>query len=174
MARLNPHVAVEVHDLRLDAGNAASLVADYDIVADGSDNFATRYAVSDACFRAGKTLVSAAVGEFDGSLTTFKPHLAGADGRPNPTYRCLFPGAAARRACFRLAPRRAFSGALVGVVGSMQALEVMKEIVGIGEGLVGRLLLYDALSARFETIRYTWDPENPLNGAAGAETLRAP
>src|SRR6202035_3951723 len=89
--RLNPHVAVEPHAVRLTAANALDLVSRYDLVADGSDNFATRYLVSDACFLAKKPLVSAAVGTFDATITTVRAHERSADGRPNPTYRCIFP-----------------------------------------------------------------------------------
>lgn len=164
IARLNPHVEVETHRLRLDADNAREIIARYDIVADGSDNFATRYLVSDACFHEKKPLVTAAVGAFDASLTTLRPFETGADGRPNPTYRCLFPEPpppGTVPAC----EEAGVLGALTGVVGAMMALEVIREIVGFGESLVGRLLLVDALAMRFETIRYGWDPENPLNGA---------
>ena len=91
IARLNPHVAVEKHHVRLTGANAIELVSRYDLVADGSDNFETRYLVSDACFFAKKPLVTAAVGTFDGTLTTIRAHERGADGKPNPTYRCLFP-----------------------------------------------------------------------------------
>lgn len=159
VARQNPNVSVETHALRLTAGNAPALVAAYDIVADGSDNFATRYLVSDACCSARRPLVTAALGRFDGSLTTLKPYLAAADGTPNPTYRCLFPEPPPEG----LVPACAEAGilgALVGVIGSLQAVEVLKEIVGIGEGLVGRLLLYDSRDARFETIRYRRRPDN--------------
>src|SRR5450830_1512926 len=89
IARLNPHVAVETHMTRIDASNALKLISGYDIVADGSDNFATRYLVSDACYLAKKPLVTAAVGTFDGSLTTLRAHEMRADGVRNPTYRCL-------------------------------------------------------------------------------------
>ncbi|MCG7392127.1 HesA/MoeB/ThiF family protein, partial [Microvirga sp. ACRRW] len=88
---LNPHVTVEPHNLRITPENARELISRYDIVADGSDNFETRYAVSDACFFEKKPLVTAALGQFDGSLTTIRAHETGPDGRPNPTYRCLFP-----------------------------------------------------------------------------------
>ena len=167
VARLNPLVAVEMHALRLTGDNAAALIRQYDVVADGSDNFTTRYAVSDACFHARKPLVTAAVGQFDGSLTTLKPFEAGADGTPNPTYRCLFPEAPPD-GLLPTCAQAGILGALTGVIGSLQALEVIKEIVGIGTGLVGRLLLYDARAARFETIEYRWDPENPLTGIAAA------
>ena len=167
VARLNPLVGVEIHAFRLTADNAAALVGQYDLVADGSDNFATRYAVSDACFHARKPLVTAAVGQFDGSPTTLKPFAAGEDGTPNPTYRCLFPEAPPD-GLLPTCAQAGILGALTGVIGSLQALEVIKEIVGIGTGLVGRLLLYDARAARFETIEYRWDPANPLSGIAAA------
>jgi adenylyltransferase/sulfurtransferase len=163
IGRLNPHVVVETHAARLDATNALDLIGRYDIVADGSDNFATRYLVSDACYFAKRPLVTAAVGTFDGSLTTLRAHEAGADGAPNPTYRCLFPEpppAGSVPAC----AEAGILGALPGVVGSLMALEVIREIVGFGEGLLGRLLMIDALSLRFETLRYRWDPHNPLSG----------
>jgi len=165
VARINPHVAVEAHCVRLAADNVADLVAGYDLVLDCTDNFGTRYAVSDACFHAGRPLVTAAVGQFDGSLTTLKPYLRAADGTPNPTYRCVFPEPPPD-GLLPTCSEAGIVGALVGVMGSLQALEAIKEIVGIGEGLVGRLLLYDARALRFETIRYRWNPANPLNGAA--------
>ncbi len=163
IARLNPHVAVETHPVRLAAANALDLIGRYDIVADGSDNFATRYLVSDACYFAKKPLVTAAVGSFDGSLTTLRAHERDPDGHPNPTYRCLFPEpppAGSIPAC----AEAGILGALPGVVGSLMALEVIREIVGFGEGLVGRLLMIDLRSLRFETLRYQWDPANPLSG----------
>ncbi|MCB1498696.1 MAG: molybdopterin-synthase adenylyltransferase MoeB [Bauldia sp.] len=163
VARINPHVAVEVHSVRLTADNAAELIAGYDVIVDGTDNFATRYAVSDACFHARRPLITAAVGQFDGSLTTLKPYLADDSGTPNPTYRCLFPEAPPD-GLLPTCAEAGVLGALVGVVGSLQALEAIKEIVGVGTGLVGRLLLFDARDMRFETIRYGWDPGNPLNG----------
>lgn len=161
--RLNPHVAVEPHALRLTEANAEAIVAGYDIVADGSDNFDTRYAVSDACFHAGKPLVSASVNEFDGSITTIRAHETAANGLPNPTYRCLFPQKPAP-GIIPTCAEAGVLGALTGLIGTIQAMEVMREIVGFGEGLVGRLLLVDAMHLRFETITYSWDPSNPLNG----------
>jgi len=147
----------------LTAANAVDLVSRYDLVADGSDNFSTRYLVSDACFFAQKPLVTAAVGTFDGTLTTIRAHEGAPDGKPNPTYRCLFPEpppAGAVPAC----AEAGILGALPGVLGSMMALEVIREIVGFGEGLVGRLLMVDARAMRFETLNYAWDPGNPLSG----------
>ena len=163
IAKLNPHVKVVTHGERLTAANALALISQYDIVADGSDNFATRYLVSDACYFAGKPLVTAAVGTFDGTLTTLRAHERGRDGRPNPTYRCLFPEPpppGTVPAC----SEAGILGALVGVLGSMMALEVIREIVGFGEGLVGRLLMVDARAMRFETLNYAWDEMNPLSG----------
>ena len=165
--RLNPHVMVETHAARLAAANALALISRYDVVADGSDNFATRYLVADACFFAKKPLVTAAVGIFDGTLTTLRAHERKADGTPNPTYRCLFPEpppAGTVPAC----AEAGILGALTGILGSLMALEVIREIVGFGEGLVGRLLMLDARSLRFETLRYAWDPANPLSGEKSA------
>lgn len=163
--RLNPHVEVISHVTRLSAGNARDLVRGYDVVADGSDNFATRYAVSDACFHEKKILVTAAVGTFDATLTTIRGHEAGADGVPNPTYRCLFPDAPPP-GIVPTCQEAGIVGALTGIVGSMMAMEVIREIVGFGEGLVGRLLMIDTRAMRFETVRYRWDPANPLSGTA--------
>ncbi|PVE25900.1 adenylyltransferase [Microvirga sp. KLBC 81] len=172
--RLNPHVAAEPHDLRLTAENARDLIRRYDIVADGSDNFETRYAVSDACFFEKKPLVTAALGQFDGSLTTIRAHETGPDGRPNPTYRCLFPSPPPPGAIPTCAEAGVL-GALAGVMGSLMAMEVIREIVGFGESLVGRLLMVDVRSMRFDTIRYGWDENNPLNGtfAASSRTKRS-
>jgi molybdopterin/thiamine biosynthesis adenylyltransferase len=163
IARLNPHVAIKTHEFRLTAANALEIIGQYDVVADGSDNFATRYLVSDACYFAEKPLVTAAVGTFDGTLTTIRAHEFGKDGKLNPTYRCLFPeppAAGSVPAC----AEAGVLGALTGVLGSMMALEVIREIVGFGEGLVGRLLMVDARAMRFETLNYAWDPGNPLSG----------
>jgi len=165
IARLNPHVRVEAHDTRIDASNALDLIGRYDIVADGSDNFATRYLVSDACYLARRPLVFAAVGPFDGYITTLKPHETGADGEPYPTYRCIFPEPPPPGTVANCAEVGVL-GAAVGVMGTLQATEVLKEIVGIGEGLAGRLLLYDARNARFNEIKVAWDPANPLSGKA--------
>src|SRR5712672_3249903 len=153
IARLNPHVAVETHATRLVTANALDLVSRYDIVADGSDNFTTRYLVSDACYFAGKPLVTAAVGIFDGTLTTIRAHEKDRDGKPNPTYRCLFPEPPPPGAVPACA-EAGILGAVTGVVGSLMALEVIREIVGFGDGLVGRLLMIDARAMRFETLTY--------------------
>jgi molybdopterin-synthase adenylyltransferase len=165
IARLNPHVRVEAHDRRIDAANAIELISRYDIVVDGSDNFATRYLVSDACYLAKKPLVFAAVGPFDGYVTTLKPHAAGPDGAPHPSYRCLFPEAPPPGTVANCAEVGVL-GAAVGVIGTLQATEVLKEILGFGDSLAGRLLLYDARAARFTEIGIAWDPANPLSGTA--------
>src|SRR5262249_47894590 len=161
--QLNPHVAVEAHATRLVPENALDLIKAYDIIADGSDNFPTRYLVSDACFFARKPLITAAVAIFDGTLTTIRPHDRAANGSPTPTYRCLFPQPPPPGSVPACA-EAGILGALTGVLGSLMALEVIREIVGFGEGLVGRLLMVDAHSMRFETLTYGWDPANPLTG----------
>ena len=152
--------------MRADPGNLPALLADYDVVADGSDNFETRYAVSDACFHAKKPLVTAALGRFDATLTTIKAHERNADGAPNPTWRCLFP-AAPPLGTVPACAEAGVVGALAGVMGSLMALEVIRCIVPFGHDLVGRLLMVDARDMRFETMEYGWDPANPLNGRAG-------
>lgn len=156
-AHVNPHVEVVPVAARLTAANAGELVAGHDVVVDGSDNFTTRYLLADTCEAAKVALVTGAVSEFDGSLTTLMPHLADAEGRPNPTYRCLFPEpppAGVIPAC----AETGVLGALVGVIGTLQAMEVLKLVTGLGEPLVGRLLLFDGKAMRFETIRYRRRP----------------
>jgi molybdopterin/thiamine biosynthesis adenylyltransferase len=180
---LNPHVEIVQIREKVTAENALELISGYDIVADGSDNFDTRYLVNDACYFAGKPLVFAALGPFDGYITTFRAFEAGADGTPNPSYRCLFPDAPPPGAVARC-EEAGILGAVAGVVGTLQATEVLKVLLGVGAPLVGRLLIYEALSARFETMNYGWDSDNPLNGrspsirdlsihAKGAETAIA-
>ncbi len=153
IARLNPHVAVEAHDRRLTGADAEALVGAYDLVLDGSDNFETRYLVADACERTRKPLVTAWLGTFDAGITTLRPFEAGPDGTPNPTWRCLFPEPPPAGTVPTCAEAGVL-GALAGVVGSLMALEAMREIVGFGEGLVGTVLLVDARSLRFERIGY--------------------
>ena len=162
---LNPEVSVVTHQQRLDSSNAMDIISGYDIVADGCDNFVTRFLVSDACYLAGKTLVSAAVGQFDGQLSTFKPHLKQADGIPYPSYRCLHPDIPPD-GMVPSCEEAGILGALTGVIGSMQAMEVIKEIAGIGDSLAGRMVMYDALSARFMVTKLAWNPDNPLNGTS--------
>lgn len=149
IGRLNPDVAVETHAVRLDAGNAADLIGAYDIVLDGSDNFDTRYLVADAAAAARRPVVSGAVGRFDGSVTVLKPYENG-----NPSYRDLFP-APPPAGLVPSCAEAGILGAVTGVIGSLQAMEVLKLVAGIGEPLVGRLLLYDALAQRFDEIGYS-------------------
>jgi len=156
---INPDVVIEQHQLRLTAENALDLVAAYDLVCDGSDNFDTRFLVADACVLAGRTLVSAAVLRFDGQLSTFKPHL----DPMGPCYRCLHP-APPPPGLVPSCAEAGILGAVTGVMGSLQATEVLKEVMGIGEGLSGRLLLWDALAARIRTIKLGKDPACPLCG----------
>ena len=157
---INPGVAVEMHPVRLDAANALDLIARYDIVADGSDNFATRFLVNDACFFAKRTLVSAAVTEFDGQLATYKAYdRAGA----YPCYRCLFPEPPPPGTVGSCSETGVL-GAAAGVMGTLQALEVIKEITGVGESLAGRLLIYEALATRFRTVTIKPDPACALCG----------
>jgi adenylyltransferase/sulfurtransferase len=156
---LNPGVAVAVHDARLDAANARALIAAYDIVADGSDNFATRFLVNDTCYAESKTLVSAAILRFDGQLSTFKAHLHG----PNPCYRCLFPEPPPPDAVPTCAEVGVL-GTMCGLMGSLQAGEVIKEITGAGESMSGRLLIVDGLRTEFRTVKVRPDPECALCG----------
>jgi len=161
--RLNPLVNVEIHAARLDAGNALDLIGRYDIVADGSDNFATRYLVSDACYLAARPLAYATLGAFDGYVSLFKPHEKKPDGTPYPTLRCLFPQAPPEGLVANCAEVGVLAP-VAGVIGTLQAAEVVKEILKIGESLAGRLLICDVLASRFEVISIAWDPDNPLTG----------
>jgi adenylyltransferase/sulfurtransferase len=171
VAALNPDVKIERHCMRLDASNVGPLVAAYDLVADGSDNFPTRYLLNDACHAAGRTLVAGALLRFEGQLSTFKSHL----GHPHPCYRCVFPDAPPPD----LVPRceqAGILGAVAGVLGTLQATEVIKEVLGLGDSQSGALTLYDALSGRFRTVRVRPDPACRLCGAphGGAMPDRAP
>jgi molybdopterin/thiamine biosynthesis adenylyltransferase len=154
IAGLNPHVRVVEHTMRLTPENADTLIGAYDVVADGSDNFDTRFLVNDTCYRLKKTLVTAAMLRFDGQLSTFKAHL----GASHPCYRCVFPEPpppGSVPAC----SEAGVLGALGGVMGSLQALEVVKELLDLGESLSGRLLLYDALRGDVRTVRLRRDPQ---------------
>ncbi len=159
LAEINPEVRVVAHNERLTAETAPALIESYDLVADGSDNFATRYLVNDACYLARTPLVSAAMLRFDGQISTFKAYLDG----DHPCYRCLFrepPPEGLIPSC----SQAGVLGALAGAVGSVQATEVMKELLGIGESLSGWLLMYEALSTTFRKVRFRPDPSCPLCG----------
>jgi molybdopterin/thiamine biosynthesis adenylyltransferase len=153
IGKINPHVIVEAHEARLTSDNARDLIGRYDIIVDGSDNFDTRYLVADVCEREKKPLVAGALGRFDGSLTVLKPYEVNAEGTQNPRYTDLFP----ERPPAGLVPSCAEAGiigALAGVIGTLQAMEVIKILANIGEPLIGKLLLYDGLSARFDIVKY--------------------
>ena len=160
IAALNPDVRVITHQERFEHHNALDIVSGYDIVCDGSDNFATRYLVNDACFLAGKPLVSAAMMRFDGQLTTFRAH----EGQDHPCYRCLFPEMPPEGLVPSCSEAGIF-GAIAGVMGTLQTAEVLKEILGIGQRLDGTLLIYDALGAEFRRVSYTKDPDCALCGS---------
>jgi adenylyltransferase/sulfurtransferase len=155
---INPGVAIELHPFRITAENTMDLIGRYDIVADGSDNFETRFLLNDSCFAAKKTLVSAAVTEFDGQLATYKAHDRSGS---YPCYRCLFPEPPPP-GTVPSCTEAGILGAAAGVMGTLQALEVIKEILGLGESLAGQLLIYDALATRFRKVRMKPDPACPL------------
>lgn len=150
---INPHIAIETHATRLSRDNAQSLIGGYDLAIDGSDNFDTRYASAGGAEAARVPLITGAVGRFDGSLTLLAPHLTNDDGAANPTYRCLFPEPPAPGTVPSCAEAGVL-GALTGVIGTLMAMEAIKWLTGAGQPLIGRLLLYDALAARFDEIKY--------------------
>lgn len=157
---INPDVSVVPYHGRLGPENVASLMADYDIIADGSDNFNTRFLINDAAFFASKTLVSGAILRFDGQVATYR---AFEEGDDKPCYRCLFrepplPGQIPSCA------EAGVLGALCGVVGSLQATEILKETIGIGDSLAGKLLVIDGLSMEIRKLTVHRDPGCPLCG----------
>ncbi len=156
---LNPDVKLTLYQERLTPENASDTIGAYDIVADGTDNFKTRHLISDTCVALKKTLVSAALGPFEGQLATFKPHV----GDSLPCYRCFLPTEPApneQRTCSDFG----ILGAVAGVVGSLQALEVLKEITGVGDSLAGKMLMIDALSMNMRKIGLPKDPGCPKCG----------
>jgi len=158
---IDPELKVQLHAERLTEANVDRLVAPYDLVADGSDNFATRYLVNDACVRAGKIFVSGALLRFEGQLSTFKPHA----GPEHPCYRCLFPEAPPPGSTPRC-EEAGILGAVAGVVGTLQATEVLKELLGLGESLSGSLMIYDSLRTSFYRVRVPRDPNCPSCGVS--------
>jgi molybdopterin/thiamine biosynthesis adenylyltransferase len=160
---INPDVKINMHNTRFDISNAMDLIHQYDLVADGSDNFSTRFLVNDACYFANKTLVSGAILRFDGQVATFKPHLLSSNGGHGPCYRCIFrapPPEGQVPSC----AQAGVLGALCGLIGSMQASEILKELIGIGESLSGSLMIYDGLESTFRKIKVKNDPGCPLCG----------
>lgn len=165
LAAVNPDVAVTPQRTRLTAETADDLLRGHDLVLDGSDNFATRYATNDACFRLGIPLISGALLRFEAQIGLFQAHL----GPPHPCYRCLFPAPPPDD----LVPRcdqAGILGAVAGVAGTLMATEALKALLGLGDSLSGRLLLYDALGAQFSTMRAGRDPACSLCGARGVST----
>ncbi|HEY4321338.1 MAG TPA: molybdopterin-synthase adenylyltransferase MoeB [Gemmatimonadales bacterium] len=163
LADLNPHVQTELHETRLTAANALAIVAQYDIVVDGTDNFATRYLTNDACVLLGKPNVYGSIFRFEGQASVF----ATADG---PCYRCLFPTPPPAG----LVPSCAEGGVLgvlPGLIGTIQATEVLKLILGVGDSLAGRLLLVDTLGANFRTVKLRRDPACPACGTRELQEL---
>ena len=159
MEALNPDVGVVMHQLRLTEENAEDIFSQYDLIVDGSDSFETRYIVNDACVKLGIPQVHGSIFRFDGQITTFDPRRV-----ESPCYCCLFPTAPPPE----LAPNCAVAGVLgvlPGVVGTIQATEAIKMLLGIGEPLVGRLLMYDALSMSFRTLKVRKDESCPACGA---------
>ncbi len=153
IAALNPHVHVDARPVRLTTNNAEALLGGHDVIADGSDNDDTRHAVADAAERLGVALVSGALQRFDGSVTVLAPHLTDAHGRAGPRYRDLQPNRPAPGAVPTCA-QAGVLGALSGVIGTLMATEIIKLITGAGTPLIGKLLLFDALGMRFETLSY--------------------
>jgi molybdopterin-synthase adenylyltransferase len=157
---INPEVKVIAHNERLTSDNAERIVAGYDIVADGSDNFATRYLLNDVCYRLKKILVSAAILRFDGQISTYKAW----QGAGHPCLRCIFPAAPSEDAVPSCA-QAGVLGALAGTLGALQATEVVKEILDIGRSLSGRLVMYDALAASFDEMAIAKRPDCPTCGS---------
>lgn len=151
LASLNPHVVLETHTLRLDSGNALSLLENYDLVLDCTDNFPTRYLVNDACVLLGLPLVYGAIHQFDGQLSVF--HFQG-----GPCYRCLFPHPPKPGTVPSCSEAGVF-GVLPGVIGSLMATEAVKILLGHGDVLAGRLLLYDGLHTRFHSVQFPRRPD---------------
>ncbi len=160
---LNPDVEVVEHRMRLDASNILETIEDYDVIVDGADNFPTRYLLNDASVRLRKPVVSASILSFDGQISTFVPF-------EGPCYRCLYPTPPPAE----LAPSCSANGVLgvmAGTMGTLQANEVIKLVLGVGEPLVGRLLLYEALSTRFTELKVRRDPECPICGGENAPEI---
>jgi molybdopterin/thiamine biosynthesis adenylyltransferase len=160
-ASINPEITVIAHEEAIAAGNAMALISGYDLVADGSDNFPTRFLVNDACYLTRKPLVSAAILRFDGQIYTFR---AFEDGDNRPCYRCIFPEAPPPGQVPSCAEAGVL-GAVCGMMGALQATEALKELLGIGQGLAGAMIICDALSATFRKIKVKRDPACPLCGA---------
>ena len=163
--RINPNVEVVRHNVRLSSENALEIIRQYDIVVDGTDNFPTRYLTNDACVLLKKANVYGSIFRFDGQASVFAPHLGG------PCYRCLYP-APPPPGQIPSCEEAGVLGAVAGVLGTLQATEVLKEILGIGDSMAGRLLIYDALAAHMRQVKVNPDPACPLcSGGAAIKNL---
>lgn len=158
---INPGVRVNSHIDRLTPDNAETVIAGYDLVIDGTDSFDARYLLNDTCHKVGRPWISAALLRFEGQISTFKSHL----GPPHPCYRCLFP-TAPPPGTIPSCSEAGVLGATAGMMGCLQATEAVKELLGIGDGLSGRLVLIDALAARFTTVSLNRTAECPTCGTA--------
>lgn len=150
---LNPEVVIKTHDVRFDAGNAIALLEGYDLVIDGTDNFETRIAISDAAHKLSRPMISGGVSMYDGHLTVISPHTPDAAGKPNPRFRDLFPDVPDQPE-LPSCEATGVLGAVTGVIGTLMAMEAIKLITWIGEPLIGRLLLYDGREAKFSEVKY--------------------
>jgi len=168
VAALNPHVTVIIHKDRLTVDNTEEVLSAYDIVADGSDNFDTRFLINDTCFLLGKTLVSAAILRFDGQLSTFRAHSRTAEDK-DPCYRCLYPTAPPPDTIPTCAEAGVL-GSLCGVLGSLQATEILKEITSAGKSMSGSLLIVDGLGTEFRKVTVKPDPSCALCSAQATIT----
>lgn len=168
LTEINPGVAISVAQTRLYATNAEDLLRDHDLVLDGSDNFATRYAANDSCYRLAIPLISGALLRFEAQIGLYQAHL----GPPHPCYRCLFPAPPPND----LVPRcdqAGILGAVAGVAGTLMATEALKTLLGLGESLSGKLMIYDALAAQFTTMRAARDPQCVLCGGVAVSSPAA-
>jgi adenylyltransferase/sulfurtransferase len=154
---LNPEVKVKTYSERITSSNIREIIRDYDLVLDGSDNFPTRFLVNDACFFEKKTLISGAILRFDGQLSTFKPHAGG------PCYRCLFPEPPPP-GTVPSCQEAGVLGAVAGIIGLLQANEALKEILGLGKSMAGRLLMFNALNPSFDEVKFQRNPQCLLCG----------
>jgi molybdopterin/thiamine biosynthesis adenylyltransferase len=154
---LNPEVKVQTYSDRITSANIREIIRDYHLVLDGSDNFPTRFLVNDACFFEKKTLISGAILRFDGQLSTFKPHAGG------PCYRCLFPEPPPP-GTVPSCQEAGVLGAVAGIIGLLQANEALKEILGLGKSMAGRLLMFNALNPSFDEVKFQRNPQCLLCG----------
>jgi adenylyltransferase/sulfurtransferase len=154
---INPNVEVVAHKTLLTSDNAFDILGDYDVIVDGTDNFPVRYLVNDATQMLGKPLVYGSIYQWEGQASVFLP------GQEAPCYRCLFPEPPPPGTVPSCAEGGVF-GVLPGIIGSVQAVEAIKLVLGVGEPLAGRLLIYDALSNEFTTVKLRWDPDCPVCG----------